>query len=84
MSKSGKRFGLKMGNVLGLYLKKIIRKIFRAESQKFFGYISKKKVIGNMAHREMLFYKKALPLNKSQIQQPKARNTDSIYLTIQN
>jgi len=29
MTKKGRKFGLKMGNLLGLYLKKIIGKNFR-------------------------------------------------------
>jgi len=62
MTKKGQKFGLKMRNVLGfgLYLKKVHReKISGRKLQGFWANIQKK-VVGNLAYREMLFYKKAL------------------------
>jgi len=48
-----------MGNFGGLYLKDHCKKISGRKSQVIWVNILKK-VIGNLAYREMLFYKKAL------------------------
>ena len=61
MTKTVKKTLLENGKLLGLYLENNNRKkISVRKSHVFFGKYLKKRVIGNLAYREMLFYKKAL------------------------